>query len=55
MCNGGYTNPVTAIYKLKPAQINKIAWEQHSQEFASERNNLKERFSVLTTEHGSAY
>lgn len=46
MCNGGYTNLVTVIYKLKPAQINKIAWEYHNQEFASGRNNLKEQFSV---------
>lgn len=46
MHSGEYTNLVTVTYKLKSAQINKIAWTERNLEFASERNNLKEQFST---------
>lgn len=46
MRSGEYTNLVTVTYKLKSAQINKIAWTERNLEFANERNNLKEQFST---------
>lgn len=46
MRSGEYTNLVTVTYKLKSAQINKIAWTERNLKFANERNNLKEQFST---------